>query len=178
MPEETWLPVLGYEGLYEVSDLGRVRGVRRVVLNRGGRLPHTQLTRARLKAPWAGGRYPLVRLSKEGKKKTSCVHQLVGAAFLGPRPSPRHGVCHKDGDRSNNSANNLYWGTQTDNMADAIRHGATARGERSGSAKLTRAAADDIRRLKLSGAKLKDIAKKFGVSKSNVSLIIRGTTWK
>lgn len=50
------------------------------------------------------------------------VHRLVLCAFVGPQPEGRES-CHRDGDPSNNSASNLYWGTRLDNVKDAIKHG-------------------------------------------------------
>lgn len=57
--------------------------------------------------------------------KTRLVHRLVLEAFVGPCP-PGHECCHRDGDPSNNCLDNLYWGTRSDNVRDAIQHGTHA----------------------------------------------------
>lgn len=102
---ETWAPVAGYEGWYEVSDLGRVR---RVGAPQCRRL-HSQ----------AGG-YVSVRLGRPGTdKKTLQVHVLVAKAFLGPRPAGRQ-VNHKDANKHNPRLDNLEYVTPARNREHAI----------------------------------------------------------
>lgn len=113
---ERWVPVPGYEGLYEISDLARVRSLRR----EGGR---NQTYGGRL-LKWSagrGGRYT-VGLSRGGHGKNFPVHSLVAAAFLGPCPEGL-GVLHGYGDCTNNVLSNLRYGTQSENLYDAVRHG-------------------------------------------------------
>jgi len=116
---ERWLPVLGWEALYEVSDQGRVRSKLREVASgknsralRGGRV---------LKHANTGGYFHLT-LSNAPVEKNFRVHVLVAEAFLGPRPEEMN-ACHKDGDSTNNVPANLYWGTQLQNIRDKVRHG-------------------------------------------------------
>jgi NUMOD4 motif/HNH endonuclease len=113
---ETWRPVAGYEGLYEVSDLGRVRSLRRPTASgmRGGKI---------LK-PIVYSKYGHVRvgLHVNGRNTLRQVHQLVAEAFIGECPDgmePRHG----DGNAANNAAVNLSYGTKSDNCLDSVRHG-------------------------------------------------------
>lgn len=111
---ERWRPVVGYEGRYEVSDLGRVRSS---LPCRG--LPVPRLLRSN---PNAEG-YLCVSLYQEGSsQRTSRVHRLVAAAFLGPCP-PGQEVRHRDGDRRNPVLTNLAYGTQSENTLDSVRHG-------------------------------------------------------
>lgn len=63
-----------------------------------------------------------VNLRVNGVRKVYLVHHLVASAFLGERPAKKL-VCHRDGDCQNNRIENLYYGTQSENMKDAIRHG-------------------------------------------------------
>lgn len=104
---ETWKAIVGYEGLYEVSDLGNVRslvqrsnrwkpGIRKLTKNRDG--------------------YLLVMLSKDGKHKLMLVHRLVASAFI-PNPQGLETVNHKDENKLNNAANNLEWMSAADNTA-------------------------------------------------------------
>jgi hypothetical protein len=112
MTNEQWLPIPGYEGAYEVSSHGRVKSYAR---EPGGRV---------LSGWIASNGYPTVSLSRplDGKRKRT-IHTLVALAFLGPRPTTNHLVCHYDGAKTNNHVNNLRWATQSDNLRDAVRHG-------------------------------------------------------
>lgn len=113
---ERWLPVPGYEGLYEVSDLGRVWSIsRRDRFDRKwGGYPLR---------PYIGGNgYVMVALTRDGKTRQATVHSLVAAAFIGPRPADQE-VRHKDGDRARPWLSNLEYGTSSDNEHDKVRHG-------------------------------------------------------
>lgn len=117
---ERWLPVVGWEGLYEVSDQGRVRSLPREVNNRWGT---TCRRSGRLLAPVARkDGYLHVTLYDSGKQRHRPIHVLVLEAFVGPRPDG-HVACHWDGDRRNASLGNLRWDTPAANSADMIRHG-------------------------------------------------------
>lgn len=72
--------------------------------------------------------YLTVRLVIDGKRKRFAVHRLVAAQYLPPRPSDQHEVRHLDGDKTNNRASNLAWGTRKENADDRERHGRTSRG--------------------------------------------------
>lgn len=109
---ETWLPVVGWEGLYEVSDLGRVR---RIFLP-----PYEGYRVLRLHPDGYG--YPSVGLSGRGKKARPKVHKLVAEAFLGPRP-PGLEICHNDGDKTNAVPSNLRYDTRIANESDKRLHG-------------------------------------------------------
>lgn len=118
--EEIWKPVVGYEGLYEVSDHGRVRSLDRVIHFVDGR---TQTHRGReLVGGIASNGYRMIQLRKEKCGKSYTVHNLVLTAFEGPRPEGYVG-CHYDGNKLNNRLDNLRWGTVSDNMYDSVRQG-------------------------------------------------------
>ncbi|MET8378015.1 NUMOD4 motif-containing HNH endonuclease [Streptomyces microflavus] len=107
---EEWRQIAGYEGLYDVSNLGRVRSWSR--LKRGAALrplPNQQ-------------GYLSVALCSAGRVKYRKIHQLVLEAFVGPRPAGNVGR-HLDGNLTNNVAGNLAWGTHSENMADCLKHG-------------------------------------------------------
>ena len=107
LPGERWLPVSGYEGHYEVSDLGRVRNLRR------GTVQKT--------LPDLNG-YLTAKLSRSQQVRSYRVHRLVARAFLGPCPEDME-VRHLDGDPSNPALVNLAYGTHSENMKDMQRHG-------------------------------------------------------
>lgn len=120
MTEEIWKPVLGYEGLYEVSNLGRVKSLFRIVRSgehyltvREKILPAT-ITRT------GSVIYYRVQLSKGGKKKPRLVANLVCEAFHGPRPVGME-CCHKNEISTDNRACNLEWGTRMQNENMPLR---------------------------------------------------------
>ena len=113
---ERWLPVVGYEGLYAVSDLGRVMSFQ----------GHGTKARSEghLLKPWRGrdnGDRWAVSLRKDGIKKNHHVHRLVAAAFIGPLPDGLE-TRHLDDDPDNNRLSNLAYGTSKENKADMLRN--------------------------------------------------------
>ena len=100
--EEIWLPVVGYEDLYEVSNSGRVR-----------RINQTKYTY--LRPSLNRGLYLRVSLSRENKSKTFTVHRLVASAFV-PNPDSKQEIDHMNGNRMDNRASNLLWVTHIENM--------------------------------------------------------------
>ena len=108
---ERWLPVQGYEGLYEVSDLGRVRSLRKQVILKPGTSGTAKKTG-----------YLMVMLCVGGKYKKRYVHHLVAESFIGPRPDSLI-IRHLDGNHRNNAAANLTYGTYSENLHDSVAHG-------------------------------------------------------
>ena len=101
---EEWRPVEGFEGIYEVSNLGRVRNIKK-----GGRLMTPQKV--------AHG-YIQIRLHKNGEKTQWLLHRLVAKAFI-PNPENKEQVNHKDLDKSHNTVDNLEWVTRDENLQHA-----------------------------------------------------------
>lgn len=122
MEPETWKPVLGYEGLYEVSDHGRVRGITR-------RDAQGRVWPARILSPGDRSRYAVVGLWRDGKQQMAKVHRLVLEAFVGPCPEGKE-ACHGPAGSGDNSLGNLRWDTRSENMLDQVRHGTHARASR------------------------------------------------
>lgn len=117
----TWKPVVGWEEFYEVSDDGQVRRFEYVKVGGGGSRQVIPAGPVASRVNPAG--YLGVTLVRAPRRWVVHVHRLVIEAFVGPRPSPKHEVRHLDGDKSNNSAANLAWGTSSENKLDVIRHG-------------------------------------------------------
>ena len=120
MSAEIWKPVVGHEGAYEVSDLGRVRSVDRVaqVLNRWGSFSMRSYQGKMLRATDNGVGYLCVHLCGSTGRESKLVHRLVAEAFV----EPLHGkafVNHRDGGKLNNQSFNLEWCTRAENMQHA-----------------------------------------------------------
>jgi hypothetical protein len=168
---ERWLPIIGYEGHYEISDMGRVRSVDRIDPRKHSR----QGGMMKISALKSG--YLRVTLTKNGIEKTAKVHLLVLEAFKGQRTHGMEGR-HVNGKKADCSLNNLEWGTHAENLADIAKHGTRYRGEKCRSAKLTEhsvlaiAAALDL------GSSQKELAAKYQVSPQTISAIRLRKKWK
>ena len=115
MTEEIWRPIEGYEGLYEVSNLGRVRSLDRYD-------SRNQFRKGRIMKQNNDGRdYMSIQLCLNGKLKKYFVHRLVAEAFL-PNPDNLPQVNHKDEDKSNNRVDNLEWCTAKYNLSYGTRN--------------------------------------------------------
>lgn len=119
-----WRPVVGFEGLYEVSEYGSVRSLPRVTRIGHGKtrvLSGRVIKTYRLKR---SGHIAINLVPREGVRqiRKTFVHLLVLEAFVGPRPEGLYG-CHNDGDPDNNHVSNLRWDTPSSNMHDRVRHG-------------------------------------------------------
>jgi hypothetical protein len=172
MDAETWLPVVNYAGLYEVSDLGRVRSVPRVVMRKNG-IPNTVSGRIRVQVPLKNG-YLSVTLCKKGVRKTWNAHQLVAEAFFGPAPKGME-ILHGKRGKHDNSTSNLSYGTRSQNMLDCVRDGTSNRGSRNGSAKLTEA---EARRVKFGGERPLVLMRELHVTRATIKAIRAGRIWK
>lgn len=108
---EIWKDVNGYEGLYQVSNLGRVKSLE----NRSNHKKEMIMRFAKIKG------YNKVTLSKNSESKSYPVHRLVATAFI-ENPDNKPHVNHIDGDKTNNNADNLEWVTDSENIRHAIKN--------------------------------------------------------
>jgi hypothetical protein len=166
--QEVWRPVVGFEGLYEVSDQGRVRSLSRYVTIGNG---NKRWYEGRILDGDYGDKYRRLSLGN----KLVRVHVAVLEAFVGLRPKG-YVARHLNGNALDNRLCNLAWGTCKENAQDAMEHGTTTKGSRSGTAKLTE---EDVVKIKnlLGKCKQRAIAKMFNVSEITIHDIKIGKTW-
>ncbi len=158
-------PIPGWEGYYEAGADGSIWSVGHNWRGSGRRA---------LKAFVNPGGYLKVRLSMpDGTRVNRTVHRLVAATFNGPRP-PGYEIRHLNGDKLDNRALNLAYGTAQENAADRDAHDRTARGSRNGFAKLTEAQIPQIRALAADGVTQRAIAARFGVNQRTVWRALHG----
>ena len=176
--DEKWLDVVGYEGLYAVSDKGRVYSQSRTEfvtsVRTGG---HYRYRNACLLVPKNSKLgYPQVGLYKDGVCKRKTVHRLVAEAFI-PNPEGLKEVNHKDGDKANSLLCNLEWCTRSQNSLHSTRTLGKNRGEDNSVSKLTERNISEIIKLLESGESQTQIAEKFGVSSHAIYRIRHGFNW-
>ena len=122
---EKWLPVVSWEGVYEVSNMGRLRSLerfRRGVNNSQCKIKEKILSLHLTKKHWT------VMLSQGERKERLYIHRLVLLAFVGI-PQDGYEACHFDGNSANNCLTNLRWDTRSANHQDKNRHGTMMKGE-------------------------------------------------
>lgn len=173
--DERWLPVVGYEGIYEVSDHGRVRSLDRTIRHRNGHVTRRRGRVLRLSSTVSG--YPQAGLRSGDRDGQRLVHRLVAEAFIGPCPEGME-CRHLDGNRRNNSPSNLAWGTHAENVADQATHGTRRVGESVAQAKLTERDVRAIRQACADGEPQRSIARRYGVTQTLISRILLRKTWR
>lgn len=167
---EKFKSIIGYEGLYSVSNCGRIRSDRNTSNTFKGKMLMDRLTQ---------NGYCLVNLfighGKKGRNKR--IHCLVAEAFIGPRPL-RHDVNHKDGNKRNNRLTNLEYITRSENMLHAVKNGCHKIGSQHGAAKMDEEGVLRMRQLKVNGVKIHELSYIFEISLSTVYKIINRKIWK
>lgn len=171
---ENWKDVKGYEGLYKISESGKIKSLRRKVRSKHG----LRTKKERILKANRSGRYEKVSLCKEGDCKQYSVHRLVAENFI-RIPNKSEVVNHMDGDKLNNHYKNLEWCTPKQNNEHAKKnrlwnnHGIGNR--------LSKFSKDDvlnIRKEKKLGKTNLEISKVYGVHEATIGKLIRGETYK
>ncbi len=172
MDQEIWKPIPGYEGIYAVSNQGRVMRLLTRTNGKAGNILSPQRNTYG---------YRHVNLYKSGHHKCVVVHRLVMEAFVGKCPDGIQ-VNHKNGDKSDNRLENLEYVTPQENSIHAYqvlgRKPVHNRGEAAGGAKLTESQVLQIRS-EYDGkhGSYSKLARKFGVDNKTVSSIINRKYW-
>jgi len=159
---ETWRAINDFEGLYEVSDFGRVRSLR------SGNILHLVM----------GGRGPYAQahLFRNGQRTVKYVHHLVLIAFIGPKPGHGYEACHGEGGNLDNTPVNLRWDTKAANIADIVKSG-SQRGVRNPASKLTEVMVVQIRARRGAGESATSLAADFKISKDYIYRICSRKSW-
>jgi hypothetical protein len=182
---ELWRPIVGWESLYEVSNIGRVRSLDRIRALRMRQIPpgtmrhiKGRIVHGRLLGPKGHAQYWKVLLNDEGRKEVRFVHHLVLEAWVGPRPEG-HVTNHRNGDSTDNRVENLEWCTYSHNNQHAIDTGLRKmRGEQNPRARFTVEDIVTMRRLYDNGMTATEIARQYKASVPGVWDIVKRNVWK
>lgn len=171
MSSEAWKDVIGWDGLYEVSSMGRVRSIPRKAMTQFGERTYGGLPISPIKM---SNGYLAVNLTNKDRRQQRTIHTLVLEAFIGIRPDGAD-ACHNNGRRDDPRLTNLRWDTRRSNHADKAQHGTAQVGERHGNAKLSD---HQVREIRSVGMSPSQVAAIFGISRSNAKKIVHGYSWK
>jgi hypothetical protein len=168
---EVWKDIEGYEGLYQVSNLGRVKSLQRSVYH-----PIKKIQKIPEKILISDIRrgYHTVSFCKNGTKKSFLVHRLVAKNFV-EKIIEKKEVNHIDGNKQNNNWSNLEWVTSSENQIHAVKNNLQKSGSESSNSKL-----DDlsVKKIRISDLSYKKLAELYNVSKSCIYLIKKHRTYK
>lgn len=174
---EEWRDVVGWEGMYKVSNCGRIFSLpRRDKRNRSWGGYYMSFTKNKYG-------YLTVNLTRDAKQKRYAVHRLVACAFL-QNPNNYKEINHKDENKENNNLSNLEWCTRSYNVTygrldEKFRKHRVA-GERCGRSKITLEQVNEIRAKYVRNSRkfgLPSLAKEYGISPSQVGNIVREKSW-
>lgn len=173
---EEWKDIPGYEGRYQVSNVGRVKSLPRITYDTIGRCKHLKGKIITLQLNTSG--YPAFRIWSGGKGKTIAVHRLLALAFI-PNPDNKPYINHLNGVRTDNRVDNLEWCTPSENSTHACRvlKSVYVIGSDNPNAKLNERDIFNIRLLLTSGLSQKDIAERYNVTQVMISRIKLGKAW-
>lgn len=171
MTSEKWKAVVGYEGFYEASDLGRIRSIDRLIHYKG-RPDHPALKKGKiLSCPPHHSGYRHLALCKNGKQKMANVCTLVAKAFVhNPDPVRFTDVNHMDLDKTNDRADNLEWTTHRGNIDHSVRQHRYAK-------KLTPQIVSEIRTRASNGESQASISRSLSLRYLTVHLVVNRKTW-
>ncbi len=167
--DEIWKDIPGTDGIYQVSNYGRLKSFRRDAIN--GKIMNLASVKG----------FQTANIKINGKYKSCLVHKIVAENFL-TKPSEKHTyVTHIDGNVSNNHVSNLKWITKEENYQKVLEHLGAANRNRIGKfapyAKLTPEDVKHIKNMLFLGVKQKVIAKMFCVSEMQITRIKKGINW-
>ena len=163
---EQWKDIIGWEGYYQVSDLGNIKSLKRKGVTNYGERDYAGSCVNPIKCKSG---YIAVNLTKQGFRQQKHIHVAVLEAFIGERPY-KYDACHNNGIRSDCRLENLRWDTRKNNHADKKKHGTTQRNVK----KITKEIADKIKQLTIP---ISDIATMYGISNTQIWRIKTDRSW-
>lgn len=179
MKYRVWKDIKGYEGMYQISNDGIVKGLPRQVMRKDG-IKGPKLNERQLKGSINSAGYLTVTLSYNGKAESKFIHRIVAETFIENRNNLEQ-VNHKDRNKLNNKVANLEWMTARDNSlhgneleSDKERN----RGVANPNSKLKTNDVFEIREMREKGMKIQEIADEYDVHNSVISNICNGKSWR
>jgi hypothetical protein len=165
--EEVWKDIKGYEGIYKVSNFGRVKSL------------GNEFTRKErfLKLCLQSKGYLTVVLQKDATRKMVLVHRLVAEHFIDNTESKPQ-VNHINGDKTDNAIENLEWVSHRENLDHAIKNNLTLKGEENRNSKLKDVDVIKIHSLLQRGATTKELSESYNISYSTIDGIRTNRYWK
>lgn len=169
---EIWRDVIGFEGIYQVSNYGKIRSLDRV--DARGRKRYAK----EIALSFSGDGYGRVGLHKNKKRYKFLVHRLVAQCFL-ESIEGKDEVNHIDGIKSNNHVTNLEWCNRHDNIRHSFDNNLVRRerGENLYNAKLSAEKVIEARKMYAQGVPLSHIAKIYEVNEKTITLAIKKKSW-
>ena len=181
MKDEIWLPIIGYEGLYEISNYGRVKRLEKLVIlpsrwgheNQGTFIDPERILVHQVNP----GKRLYVSLCKEGKRVNVHIHKLIATHFI-PNPNNYPIIRHLNDNNQDNRLENLEWGTHKMNSEDAIKNSRLSTGENHYKKKLSPEVVKEVREKYTNGVSLKELSLQYNRTIESISHVERSITHK
>lgn len=173
---EIWKDIIGYEGMYQISNLGRVKSLSRVIQKKSG---STGISKEKIMASADNQGYRIIYLHKDAQKEKFTIHRLVATAFI-CNTENKTDINHINGIKSDNSIYNLEWVTKSENTLHAYRTGLkkSLKGSDNPMSKLTEVNVIDIKfKYRNGGHSYRTLSVLYNVDKALIARIIKGISW-
>lgn len=166
--KEIWKDIPGYEGFYQISNLGTVKSLERTIFSESSSVKQRVLKEKVIQPHLSGDstKYPTIQIQKDGKKQKFKIHLLLLELFKGKRPSPDHVARHLNDNPMDFSLSNLEWGTHSQNMKDKFVNGYVHHGKKLSDI--------EIEKIKKDNRTQRDIAADYGVNQKTIWRIKNG----
>lgn len=172
--KEIWKPIDGFEGLYEVSNMGNIKRLQKTITDKY----RNRNVKEKIMTPRKSKDYLTICLHRDDDSKECRIHRLVAQAFI-PNPENKPQVNHKDGNKQNNCVDNLEWNTQSENMKHAYKLG-LKKSSTKGKFGTLNATSKKVGQYDLNGKFIKEwdciqeVKRKLGLNSGNISSCCHG----